>query len=68
MNPLTDKEIRLAKHPLNKDGKVNKYDLVDSTRERGTGRLVVRVASVTSKTFAYRFNLAGKKKYIQIGS
>jgi integrase len=67
MSQLTDKEIRSAKPRYNKDGKVIKYDLTDSTRERGTGSLVVRIASLNSKTFAYRFNLSGQKKYIQIG-
>lgn len=67
MKVLTDKEIRGAKVKLSSTGKAMKYELVDSTRERGVGRLVVRVSTSGSKEFAYKYKIDGKVSYIQIG-
>lgn len=67
MKALTDKEIKGAKVRLSSTGKPMKYELVDSTRERGVGRLVVRINTAGSKEFAYKYKKDGKVSYIQIG-
>lgn len=67
MRLLTDKLIRGAKTHFDRSGNPIKYDLVDSTRERGVGRLVLRVNASGSKVFAYRFKIDGKFSFIQIG-
>lgn len=67
MKALTEKEIRSAKPRLSPSGKAIKYELTDSTRERGVGRLVVRVSASGSKEFAYKYKVAGKVSYIQLG-
>lgn len=41
--------------------------MTDSTRERGVGRLVVRVSAAGSKEFAYKYKVAGKVSFIQLG-
>ena len=64
---LTDKEIRAAKPRLSSSGKSIKYELTDSTRERGVGRLVVRVSASGSKEFAYKYKVTGKVSYMQLG-
>jgi integrase len=64
---LTDKEIRAAKVRYNEAGKPIKYDLVDSTRERGVGRLIVRVSMTGAKKFNYRWKENGKTSFLQIG-
>jgi len=64
---LTDKEIRSAKPRLSSSGKPIKYELIDSTRERGVGRLVVRISTSGSKEFAYKYKVAGKVSYVQLG-
>ncbi|MGR5306175.1 tyrosine-type recombinase/integrase [Vibrio mediterranei] len=67
MKTLTEREIRSAKPRLSPSGKPVKYELTDSTRERGVGRLVVRVSASGSKEFAYKYKVAGKVSYIQLG-
>jgi len=64
---LTEKEIKAAKPRLSPSGTPVKYELIDSTRERGVGRLVVRVSASGSKEFAYKYKVAGKVSYIQLG-
>lgn len=58
---LTDREIKGAKP------KANKYELTDSTRERGAGRLVVRVSTTGAKEFAFKYLFEGKRQYISLG-
>lgn len=67
MKTLTEKEIRGAKPRISPSGKPTKYELIDSTRERGVGRLVVRVSAAGSKEFAYKYKFDGKVAYIQLG-
>ncbi|TCN87870.1 tyrosine-type recombinase/integrase [Shewanella fodinae] len=59
--PLTEREIKGAKP------KANKYELTDSTRERGAGRLVVRVSTTGAKEFAFKYQFEGKRQYIALG-
>ncbi|MFB2728722.1 Arm DNA-binding domain-containing protein [Shewanella mangrovisoli] len=58
---LTEREIKGAKP------KASKYELTDSTRERGAGRLVVRVSTTGSKEFAFKYQIDGKRQYIALG-
>lgn len=58
---LTEREIRGAKP------RANKYELTDSTRERGAGRLVVRVSTTGAKEFAFKYQMDGKRQYISLG-
>jgi len=67
MKPLTAKEIKDAKPKLNSSGKLVKYELVDSTRERGVGRLIVKVLPSGAKEFAYKYKVKGERHYISLG-
>jgi integrase len=67
MKPLTDKEIRAAKPRVGKNGSPIKYDLVDSTRDRGVGRLILRVSEVGTKKFSFRFKYDQKTLFVQLG-
>lgn len=58
---LTDKDILGAKP------KEIKYELVDSTRQRGAGRLVVRVTPQGKKEFCFKYSLDGARRYISLG-
>lgn len=58
---LTEREIKGAKP------KASKYELTDSTRERGAGRLVVRVSTTGAKEFAFKYQIDGKRQYISLG-
>ncbi|MDO6617437.1 site-specific integrase [Shewanella sp. 6_MG-2023] len=58
---LTDKQILGAKP------KANKYELVDSTRQRGAGRLVVRITPKGKKEFCFKYTFEGVRRYISIG-
>ena len=49
LTALTDNEIKGAKPRISSNGNPLKYELVDSTRERGVGRLVVRITDVGSR-------------------
>ncbi len=61
MKALIAKDIESAKP------KTAKYELVDSTRERGVGRLVLRVSPTGSKEFSYKYQFNGKRHYISLG-
>jgi integrase len=67
LRKLTEKEIKGAKPKLSSSGTAVKYELVDSTHERGVGRLVVRVSVAGSKEFVYKYKVAGKVSYVQLG-
>lgn len=67
MNRLTDRAIRSAKVKISSNGNPIKYELTDSTGERGVGRLVVRVSQSGTKEFAYKYKVKGKVSYIQLG-
>ncbi|WP_392340720.1 tyrosine-type recombinase/integrase [Moritella marina] len=67
MKPLTAKEVKDAKPKLNSNGKLVKYELVDSTRDRGVGRLIVKVLPSGTKEFAYKYKIKGKRHYIKLG-
>ncbi|MGL6160439.1 tyrosine-type recombinase/integrase [Microbulbifer sp.] len=58
---LTDRQVLAAKP------RASKYELTDDTRERGVGRLVVRVHPSGAKSFEYKYAWEGRRKYIQIG-
>ncbi len=59
---LTDKQISGAKP------KKSKYELVDSTRQRGVGRLVVRITPTGKKEFAFKYQLNSNRRYMSIGT
>ena len=61
MKALIAKDIESAKP------KASKYELVDSTRERGVGRLVLRVSPTGSKEFSYKYQFDGRRHYISLG-
>tara|TARA_R110001583_G_scaffold100539_1_gene246570 strand:+ start:519 stop:1808 length:1290 start_codon:yes stop_codon:yes gene_type:complete len=67
LTALTDNEIKGAKPRISSNGNPLKYELVDSTRERGVGRLVVRITVVGSREFAYKYKIGSKRVYIQLG-
>lgn len=67
MKPLTDQQIRSAKPKLSSNNKPIKYEIVDSTRQRGVGRLVVRILPSSSKEFAYKYKFNNKVRYIKLG-
>jgi integrase len=67
LTALTDNDIKGAKPRISSTGKPMKYELVDSTRERGIGRLVVRISVAGSKEFAYKYKVQKKVHYIQLG-
>lgn len=67
MKLLTDQQIRSAKPRKSAQGKPIKYELIDSTRQRGVGRLVVKISTSGAKCFAYKYKFAKKWKYIQLG-
>jgi len=67
MKALTAKEIKDAKPKLNSNGKLIKCELVDSTRDRGVGRLIVKVLPSGAKSFAYKYKVGGKRHYISLG-
>lgn len=59
---LTDKQIRGSK-PRDRE-----YILSDDDRSRGNGRLVIRVRPSGTKTWEYRFFVAGKRRKKTLGS
>jgi hypothetical protein len=58
---LTEREVKGAQP------KANKYELIDSSRERGAGRLVIAVYPSGSKVFAFKYQLGSKRQYVQLG-
>jgi len=67
MKALTSKEIQDAKPRLSSNGRLVKYQLIDSTRDRGVGRLIVNVFPSGTKEFSYKYNIGGKRHYISLG-
>jgi integrase len=61
MTALIAKDIESAKP------RAVKYEIVDSTRERGVGRLVLRVSPTGSKEFSYKYRFEGNRHYISLG-
>lgn len=58
---LTEREVKGAQP------KANKYELIDSSRERGAGRLVIAVYPSGAKVFAFKYQLDSKRQYVQLG-
>ena len=58
---LTEREVKGAKP------KDNKYELIDSSRERGAGRLVIAVYPSGAKVFSFKYQIDSKRQYVQLG-
>ena len=58
---LTDRQIKALK-PRERE-----YTMSDDTRQRGTGRLVIRVRPSGTKEWQYRYHLDGRKRRVSLG-
>jgi len=58
---LTDRQIKALK-PGERD-----YTVSDDTRQRGAGRLVMRVRPSGAKEWLYRYHLDGRKRRVSLG-
>ena len=58
---LTDRQVKALK-PRDRE-----YTMSDDTRQRGTGRLVIRVRPSGAKEWQYRYHLDGRKRRISLG-
>lgn len=59
---LTDKQIKAFK-PKEKE-----YTVSDDNRQRGTGRLILRVRPSGTKEWMYRYHLDGRKRRLSLGN
>lgn len=58
---LTDRQIKALK-PRERE-----YTMSDDTRQRGAGRLVIRVRPSGAKEWQYRYHLDGRKRRVSLG-
>lgn len=58
---LTDRQVKALK-PRERE-----YTMSDDTRQRGTGRLVIRVRPSGAKEWQYRYHLDGRKRRVSLG-
>lgn len=59
---LTDRQVKALKP------RESEYTVSDDTRQRGTGRLVLRVRPSGVKEWLYRYHLDGRKRRVSLGA